>query len=202
MSLIWSFNYILYNKGCVGLKTCIYFIRYRLCSASGTTSHPLVTQGDGHPRTVCTVPPSQTLLFYPLCPINVKACFVGREKSVNATLQLIWTADCWKAVSASLSPNHATCVYSGLVQAPWPVPMFVLRILLTWFHESHQLIFKYVLPDFSIALYFTALLSFHTRSKRWLRAGRSRLPFPMVWLEFFIDMILPVALWPWGRLSL
>ena len=41
--------------------------------------------------------------------------------------------------------------------------MFVLRILLTWFHYSHQLILKYVLPDFSIALYFTALLSFHTR---------------------------------------
>jgi hypothetical protein len=33
------------------------------------------------------------------------------------------------------------------------------------------------------------------------KTGRSRVRFPMVTLEFFID-ILSVALWPWGRLSL
>ena len=29
-----------------------------------------------------------------------------------------------------------------------------------------------------------------------LQAGRSRVRFPMVSLEYFIDIILPVALWP------
>ena len=30
-----------------------------------------------------------------------------------------------------------------------------------------------------------------------IRVGRSRVRFPMVSLEFFIDIILPAALWPW-----
>jgi hypothetical protein len=32
--------------------------------------------------------------------------------------------------------------------------------------------------------------------------NRSRVRFPTVSLEFFIDVILPAALWPWGWLSL
>ena len=35
-----------------------------------------------------------------------------------------------------------------------------------------------------------------------LQVGRSRVRFPMVSLEFFIDIILPAALWSWGWLSL
>ena len=35
-----------------------------------------------------------------------------------------------------------------------------------------------------------------------LLTGRSRVRFPMVSLEFFSDIILPVTLWPWGRLIL
>ena len=35
-----------------------------------------------------------------------------------------------------------------------------------------------------------------------LQVGRSRVRFPMVSVEFFIDIILPAALRPWSRLSL
>jgi len=34
-----------------------------------------------------------------------------------------------------------------------------------------------------------------------LKAGRSRVPFPVGSWSFFIDLILPAALFPWDRLS-
>ena len=35
-----------------------------------------------------------------------------------------------------------------------------------------------------------------------LQTGRSQVRFPMVSLEFFIDIILPATIWPWSRICL
>ena len=47
------------------------------------------------------------------------------------------------------------------------------------------------------SIYFMLFFIFYS-----FRCGRSRVRFPMVSLEFFIDLILPAALWTWGRFSL
>ena len=57
-------------------------------------------------------------------------------------------------------------------------------------------------PDLSgIALHIGARGGVVVKALRYKPAGRS-FRFPMVSLEFFSDIILPVALWPWGQLSL
>jgi hypothetical protein len=62
------------------------------------------------------------------------------------------------------------------------------------------------LMDLNYGLWYISLQLEGTRCRSgWgteLQTGWSRDRFPMVSLKFFIDIILPAALWSWGRLSL
>jgi hypothetical protein len=53
-------------------------------------------------------------------------------------------------------------------------------------------------PSWNV-IWWTLHLVLHFTYKE---GGRSRVRFPMLSLEFFIDIILPAALWPWSWLSL
>jgi len=59
-----------------------------------------------------------------------------------------------------------------------------------------------VMCVYCIVLYCIVLSCHHTPVGWGTALQTSRVRFPMVSLEFFVDIILLAALWPWGRLSL
>jgi hypothetical protein len=80
-----------------------------------------------------------------------------------------------------------------------------------WFQSTRQVKFTLcqgLRPRGEVEVYlslFNLGTSWGRRHSGWgiaLQTGRSRDWFPMVSLVFFIDIILPAALWPWGWLSL
>jgi hypothetical protein len=60
----------------------------------------------------------------------------------------------------------------------------------------------YLLFGASVFVSATKHILVMNNRKSVVQAGRSRVRFPIVSLEYFIDLILPATLWPWSRLSL
>jgi hypothetical protein len=72
------------------------------------------------------------------------------------------------------------------------------RMLITGTTNSHQPLLTTKLSHFISQLYLFSLLL----NDIFNDAGRSRVRFPKRSLDVSIYLILPAALWPWGRLSL
>jgi hypothetical protein len=75
------------------------------------------------------------------------------------------------------------------------------RVLLYLLFQVHNYWHR-ILTNIFIALSSTGVRCRVTGRCTALEAGRSRVHFPMVSLEFFIDSILPAAVWYWGRVRL
>ena len=69
-------------------------------------------------------------------------------------------------------------------------------------HSFVNLFRRLVKKDFKVLLLTGGIRGDAVGWDTALKAGRSRVRFPMVSLEFFIDIILPAALCPWGWLNL
>jgi len=71
-------------------------------------------------------------------------------------------------------------------------------MLLTYFPDDSEIV---PVAALLLLLLLLLLLPPFTRGTA-LQTGRLRDRFQVVSLEFFIDVFLPAALWPWGRLSI
>jgi hypothetical protein len=128
----------------------------------------------------------------------------------------------WKSLLFAIGHNAAIFVftrYTVQILACWPAILRVLTLSLGFFR---YILNSYVKlghnrflprPLFSNLLQSNHLIicTIHLEmgacgaAVGWgtaLQVVRSRVRFPMVSLEFFIDIILQAALWPWGYLSL
>jgi hypothetical protein len=108
---------------------------------------------------------------------------------------------------ALLGARHILHVSRIRVKARFS-PQFHFCIFLTLPYSSYQRVkncWRELSMDVRRVLSFIYLNGARRGAVGWgtaLQTGRSRVRFPMVSLEFFVDVILSAALWPWGWLSL
>ena len=97
---------------------------------------------------------------------------------------------CWRS-TLTLSSHLHLCLPSGLFPSDFPTKTLYEPLLSP---------IRAALPAYIILL--DLITRWRSGQGTTLQTGRLRVRFPLVSLEFFSDIIFPVALWPCGRLSL
>jgi hypothetical protein len=117
-------------------------------------------------------------------------------KDVGANVGLTWSM----RKSCSFYCKYICGFIQNLYLCECLLPLTNLNVHGT--RELYKLILKIINSKKMCSTHYSRASSDAVGLGTALQAGRSRVRFPMVSLEFFIDVILPVALWPWGWLSL
>jgi hypothetical protein len=125
----------------------------------------------------------------------------GLLESVNVCHSRV-TKPYFKSLTSRAVPIHKFCFVNSICYCWYHNPNLDNHYRFPTRHDRTNEIIK--VAEKELERYFK-LLSGRGGAFGWgtaLQTGRSRVRFPMMSLEFFIGVILPVALWPWGRLSL
>ena len=111
-----------------------------------------------------------------------------RQKWVVEVMEHNATASCSSSISVPL------------ISVPWKKSQYFPSK-----RRKHSTRLHGVVSPNTILFTVTTYTGAHGSAVGWgttLQVGRSQFRFPMVSLEFFIDIILPAVLWPWGWLNL
>ena len=162
-----------------------------LCkNAVSTASHNIVTDKFGRIW-------KEQVVAYSKCHSHICMKEVREERQVMAVRIYIRARNLpktgWERYCFCVRYNRLLGVLANLRKSDYYLRhslMFFWPCIMIWLYINYQL-------DAQIIIYWYNIIFLYI-----FRAGTTRVRLPMVSLEFFIDIILPVTLWPWGRLSL